>query len=177
MTDDGEGHAIDILLARAVGSDVEKHKDDRYAHASEDELAILRVDHDDQELHLESEEEEEVEFEQRDVDLVDEIAPLDLQVRGDLLVDCPGEFLVQFPRNEQKQSRAEGDDAGNRDKERVNMGPETDIVLADVVGIDEGGNRAVDLLDLDRSVDEDGAIVSADANDLNGVLFVQRIVH
>jgi len=51
------------------------------------------------------------------------------------------------------------------------------VVLTDVAQADKGGNSLFDLVQLDGSVHQDGNVVGADANHLNGVFLVQGVVN
>lgn len=109
--------------------------------------------------------------------MVDEVAALEAQVCADLLVDGPGEFLVQFPGDEAEEGGAESDYAGHGDQVWPHRDPQIEVVFLDVVLLEEGGDGIADLVHLDGRVDQDCQVVGADADDLDGVLLVQRVVH
>jgi hypothetical protein len=102
-----------------------------------------------------------------------EIASLHAQIGGDILIDCPREFAVEFPSNETHQHGAERQDAWYGNEAWFEKVPGGGINL--VAGIYELCHGLVDLIHLDSGVYHHAQIVDAQANDLNGVLQPERI--
>ena len=104
--------------------------------------------------------------------LIGQISLLQPQVGGDVLVDRPGEFVVQLPRDEAQQHRAERDHTGRGDQAGVQVGPGAGV---DVARHEQLVDRLVHLVHLHRRVDHHAQVVHADTDHLNGVLQPQRV--
>ena len=104
--------------------------------------------------------------------LIGQIPLLQPQVGGDVLVDRPGEFVVQLPRDEAQQHRAEGDHAGRGDQAGIQVGPRASV---DVARHEQLVDRLVHLVHLHRRVDHHAQVVHADPDHLDGILQPQRI--
>lgn len=116
-----------------------------------------------------AEEEEEVEFQEGDVDLEDEVAALHAQIGGDVLVDGPREFVVEFPRDEGQTDGSEAENGGDGDEIWSSTVPD----VATLFGEAHGDVR--DLFHLDCAVDEQADVVDDETDDLNGVLQSQAV--
>lgn len=79
-----------------------------------------------------------------------QIAPLHLQIRADVLINGPGEFVVQFPRNDRHQHRDQPDDTRNSNQKRPFLIPNG--FIDEILGA-KLCNGFVDLIHLHRSVD------------------------
>ena len=91
-----------------------------------------------------------------------------------MLVDCPGEFIVKFPRNECHQECPQPHNTRNDNQERLRLVPDVQL---DLVHIVQGCHCLSDLLHLDCAVDQKTDIANTQSNDLNGVLHSKRVVY
>ena len=76
-----------------------------------------------------------------------------------MFVDGPCKFIVQLPRNDKHQQRPHGHDAGNDDKEWLRLRPY--FGANGVVDDQNAGDSLLDLLNLDRTVDQKPDISNA----------------
>jgi hypothetical protein len=139
---------------------------------SEVEFDVCGVCHDDEELHFEAKEKKEIELEESNVNLgisrqyfsaevmrewqyqthlINQISPLQAQIGANLLVNGPREFIVQLPRDEAKNDRAQSNDTRQCNKVWLNFRP---VLGFNKVLLLEVGSRIFDLVDLDGGVDE-----------------------
>lgn len=109
------------------------------------------------ELDGEAETEEEVEFEERDVNLVGEVAALQTEVGADMFVDGPGEFVVEFVG---RVCHSDGEDADHA-RQRGHRG------LC--------GRESLDLSILHTTVDEEANVETNQSDDLDCVFPAQRV--
>lgn len=104
--------------------------------------------------------------------LVGQVTPLQSQISTDVLVDGPRKFVVQLPCFKGKKDGGHSHQAGQGDQHRLDIGPELrfdESALVQLVG------GVPDLVELDRSIDENTDVVDDETNDLNGVLQAQSI--
>ena len=104
-------------------------------------------------------------------DLIDEIAPLQLDISADMFIDCPCKFFIELVGDAGHQDCPERDDAWNSDEERLYSVPEPRIK-----GALEVDDSIMNLVCLIRSVYKDTNVVQAEADNLNRVFQPQRIV-
>jgi hypothetical protein len=90
-----------------------------------------------------------------------------------MLVDCPSEFIIEFPSDEGHQNTPDSHDARNDDQEWLRFPPNLGL---DVTLVGELVDCGVDLFDLDRSIDQQSHVTHAKTDDLNGVLHAQCII-
>ena len=105
--------------------------------------------------------------------LIVQISLLQPQVGGDVLVDRPGELVVQFPRDETQQHRPERYHTRRSDQTRIQVRPSARIDIRRP----ELGDGLSDLIHLHRRVDHHAQVVQAYPNHLDGILQAQRIPH
>lgn len=94
-----------------------------------------------------------------------------------MLVNCPRKLIIQLPRNGRHDSGEESDDARDRNQIWFDIRP----YLRGHGGLQpavrsQSFDRFVDLVVLNRSIDEHSNIIDAKSDDLNGILQSQRIV-
>lgn len=99
--------------------------------------------------------------------LVNEVTSLQAQVGRDVLVNCPGKFVIQFPRDETECYRTQRKNAGHCDQERLNIMSKARFNLSSLV---QDLNGAINLVVLDGSVYKETQVVKTKSDDLNRVL-------
>lgn len=106
--------------------------------------------------------------------LVNQIPVLQLDICTDLLVNRPCKFLVQLPSDDSETQRAYSSNDRKSNEIRPDVGPE---ILLDELQISQLLEGVVDLIALYGCVDKNGHVHGHDADDLNGVLRAESIVH
>lgn len=91
-----------------------------------------------------------------------------------MLINGPGEFIVELPGDNRHQQRAHRHDAGNDDEKRLGFAPN---VIVDRVVVGQHTHGFFDLLHLHGSVDQQPNVTDTQSDDLNRVLHAQSIVH
>lgn len=90
-----------------------------------------------------------------------------------MLVDCPCKFVVELPGHKGHEDGSKGHEAWLHDQKRLDLSPELDHDEAIFLENDDG---VVDLVDLNRGIDQDAEVVNAETDDLNCVFQAQRVV-
>lgn len=94
-----------------------------------------------------------------------------------VLQDIPCKFLIKSPSNEDHSNGGKRDDDGNCNEVGLKIGPQSfrcETRLQRIVGA-QNAERLLNLVILNRGVDEEGKIGDADADDLNSILHSQCI--
>src|SRR5690606_24733261 len=94
-------------------------------HNRQLELNVISLQNDNQELNGKAQEKEEVEFEQSDENLISQIATLHSKVCGDVLVNGPGELIVELPANYRHQDSTECEYTWDCNEKRLNIRPDS----------------------------------------------------
>lgn len=87
-----------------------------------------------------------------------------------MLVDSPCKLVIQLPGEEGHDHREESNNAGHSNKVWLDFWPDWSDAWLDESSICQLPNGLMDLVVLDRSVDEHPSIVHAQPDDLNGIL-------
>ena len=112
--------------------------------------------------------------------LESQIPPLEPQIGGDVLINCPGEFVVKLPCHTTEEDCAESNDARTCQEEPVQFVPNAIIYLRSSVAVNilsEPIDGLFHLRNLYARVDDHAHVIEAQADDLNCVLRAQRIVN
>ncbi len=98
-------------------------------------------------------------------------------VGADLLQDVPGKLSVQLIRNGAHDNGDHADDGGHGNEEGFDQQPHVLVLVVRLqsAGVHELVDRAVNLINLEGGVDEDGQVGHAQADDLNRVLEAQGV--
>lgn len=104
-----------------------------------------------------------------------QIAPLHLQICADVLVNRPGEFVVQFPRNDRHQHRDQPNDTRNSNEKWLFLVPNgcIDEILGARAKLFNG---FIDLILLYRGVDQKTNVIDAKPDDLNCILQTKSVI-
>ena len=84
-----------------------------------------------------------------------------------MFVDCPGEFVIQFPRHKTESYRTQRKNTRYCNQERLYVMSEAGLNLGIVV---QNLDCAINLVVLDGSVYEQAQVVKTKSDDLNRVL-------
>jgi len=98
------------------------------------------------------------------------------EIGTDVLVDGPGKLIIQLPGNESHGKSENPNDTGNHEQEGFDVLPEGCVRL-DVSIRHQLCDGLVDLIILDRGINEHATVVDTQADDLNGILESQRVVN
>jgi hypothetical protein len=90
-----------------------------------------------------------------------------------MFVDCPSELIIELPSDEGHQNAPDSHDTGNDDQEWLRLPPNLGL---DKILFVELVDCGVDLLNLDRSIDQQSHVTHAKTDDLDGVLHAQCII-
>lgn len=199
---DGEGHADLVLVAREEGCREQDEDGYRDGGDGQRELGLGNGDDDDEELDREAQEEEKIELQQCDVDLgkpslvvapsgigngsvlgqattylVMEEPLLHAVISSDLLENIPGKLLIELPCDEGHQNCGQGNDARDRNQERLGRLPDVNRACSrlHLTSRLQHADGFVDLVDLDGRVHQQGQVGYADSDNLNGVLHPQSV--
>ena len=176
VDEDGEDHANLVLPSSPECRHEQDEDRDRDGGDRQPVLSICQPGDDNQELDGEAEEEEKIKLQQSDVDLAGSALPngvavccaylegqkstLHTEVGTDVLVDCPGELIVQFPCNHRQRTGEEGYDAGHGHEVRLDVDPDGRADLNVTFG-SQPINSLVDLIVLYRCIYQHAQIVDA----------------
>lgn len=174
QTHNDKAHEPSVLLPGSPNGRKQEEDGQRNDDDGELELDIGSVEHDNDKLHREAEEEEKVKLEQSDKNLICQVAALHADVGGDVLVDAPRKLVVELPADDGHEDGAEGEDAGNRNQERLDLRP--DFRVNQQVLVEQPFVGFLDLVDLDGTVDEESEVEEAEPDDLDRVFQAERIV-
>ena len=89
-----------------------------------------------------------------------------------MFVDCPRELVVELPRHQREQHRAQGNNTRRRDQARVEVDPRAGVDGPDPFQLLD---CRLNLVHFDGRIDHHAHVVDAYPNHLNRVLQPQRI--
>lgn len=147
---------------------------------SEFEFNIVCLQDDDNKLYGEAEKEEKVELEQCDKNLICEIATLHPEICRNVLVNAPGELIVELPADDGHENSSESMDTWDCNQEGLDRRPYSGIhqqVVASRVISGKPGVCFLNLLNLDSAVDQQSEVKNAKSDDLDSVLQAQSIIN
>ncbi len=90
-----------------------------------------------------------------------------------MLVNRPGEFVVQFPRNDRHQHRDQSNDARNSNEKWLFLIPNG--CIDEILGA-KLFNGFIDLIHLHRGVDQKTNVVDAKPDDLDCILQTKSVI-
>ena len=197
VENDDDNHAGLDFTASKERRGNENNDRDRNSGDGESKLGVTSIRDNDDKLDNETEEEEEVELEKSDIDLVllassdpkavhywrqyliVEEALLHAIISTDVLQNVPSEFLVQLPGNEAHADGHDADDGRDSNEIRSHVNPHSFSSVPSFERIVQGKHveSNVDLVDLNRGINDESKVRKANANNLDSVCHAKSVPH